>query len=112
MNVAMVLRSQWVVWNSGGIVSQNQPRPNCHCGQIESNFSSTSPAGQKLAVKQSSIGAFTLVTSQLLKSQYFDPTIYTCAKNAKFLLDFWVGNAHTCASTSHFRFPVGCLPCV
>ena len=27
------------------------------------------------------LGAFTLVTSRFLKLRYFDPTIYTCAKN-------------------------------
>ena len=26
------------------------------------------------------VGAFTLLTSRFLKSQHFDPTIYTCAK--------------------------------
>ena len=27
------------------------------------------------------LGAFTLLTSRFLKSEHFDPTIYTCAKN-------------------------------
>ena len=30
------------------------------------------------------LGAFTLLTSRFLKSRHFDPTIYTCAKIAKF----------------------------
>ena len=33
-----------------------------------------------IASNTSQIGAFTLLTSRFLKSQHFDPTIYTCAK--------------------------------
>ena len=34
-------------------------------------------------LKSYKIGAFTLLTSRFLKSQHFDPTIYTCAKTRK-----------------------------
>ena len=45
------------------------------------------------------IGAFTLLTSQFLKSQHFDPTIYTCAKTREVswnwnFASFLVGSAH------------------
>ena len=34
-------------------------------------------------IKTVLLGAFTLLTSRLLKSRHFDPTIYTCAKNGE-----------------------------
>ena len=42
-----------------------------------------SNTGIIMDIKEQSIhtlGAFTLLTSRFLKSQHFDPTIYTCAK--------------------------------
>ena len=60
-----------------------------------------------------------LVTSQFLISQYFDPTIYTCAKNCEVsasrnITIFWLVKTCMC---EYLSLPLpgrnyGCLPCV
>ena len=62
------------------------------------------------------LGVFTLLTSRFLKSQHFDPTIYTCAKKSQSfsftkLRDFLVGSAHTCAITGYSACIHACSAC-